>query len=218
MNIEQNKKKLIYGFGVNDLGYVVNKQIQKNGIRTWIYKCPFYEKWRDMIKRAYSLKFKDKFSTYSDVVICQEWSSASVFKSWMEGQIWVGLQLDKDILLKGNRIYSPETCAFVPSQLNSILNINLAKRSDNPIGVKKIKNGKFEGRLNDQGSKVYLGTYASPERAHQAWQWAKAEQIERAVVWYATQDCFRNDVADALTQRVWQLRLDHVEGKETTCL
>ena len=63
-----------------------------------------------------------------------------------------------------------------------------------------------------------MGVYTSKEVAHQAWQWEKANQIEVMVAWYAQEPYFRTDVADALTQRVWMLRLDHSLEIETKTL
>ena len=51
--------KLVYGVGVNDLGYRVHvrEELTKNGgkrIRKSVFKCKYYEVWRDMLKRCYS--------------------------------------------------------------------------------------------------------------------------------------------------------------------
>jgi hypothetical protein len=139
----------------------------------------------------------------------------------METQDWKGNHLDKDILVVGNKEYSPETCAFVPHYINTCLLLNNAIRADLPIGVRKASKYKELYRADTKGegkSKVYLGTFTSAMGAHKAWQWRKSCDIESWVSKYAKEDCFRTDVADALMQRVWQLRLDNANGVETKSL
>lgn len=88
------------------------------------------------------------------------------------GKFW---QLDKDLLVIGNREYSPETCCFVPHRINMILNTSKALRGQWPIGVRKFRNS-FTSNYKD----VYLGSFKTPEQAHQAWQVAVVENL-RAV-------------------------------------
>ena len=104
-----NKRKPIYGWGINDADYVVSYAV--NGKRK---SCQYYEKWVGMLRRAFSEKYKAKNPSYLCVTVCEEWKYFSNFKKWMETQYFDGLELDKDILKSGNSVYSPETCAFVP--------------------------------------------------------------------------------------------------------
>lgn len=76
----------------------------------------------------------------------------------------------------------------------------------------------YRAAISSEGRRVNLGVYPSKELAHKAWQWEKALQIELAIAWYATQPYFRTDVAEALTQRVWKLRLEHKQDLETKTL
>lgn len=211
------KVKLIYGVGINDLDYPISAVV--DGKRTM---CKFYQKYIGMLNRAYS----DKRSTSTGV--CDEWKYASNFKCWMEQQDWVGLQLDKDILIVGNKIYSPEACCFVPIRINNVLN-HRARNGACPIGVsRKEKTDRCVNPLkrqyvasitivdtNGDKKEISLGYHETPEEAHKKWQWAKAYEIEKAVSWYSTQDCFRTDVAEALMGRVWKLRLDSANSVET---
>ena len=118
--------KLVYGVGVNDADYVVsiNETVgyvdgKRKEKLVWI--CPFYRTWKGMLGRGYSEKLKLKYPSYKDVTVCEEWHLFSTFRAWMDQQDWEGLQLDKDLLVKGNKIYSPETCLFVSGQVNNFV-------------------------------------------------------------------------------------------------
>ena len=88
-----------------------------------------------MLERSYSEKFKEKHPTYKDVTCCEEWLTFSNFKSWMEQQDWEGKDLDKDLLVYQNKIYSPETCCFLSHKINTFLTTSAKIRGDQPIGV-----------------------------------------------------------------------------------
>lgn len=164
------KKKLIYGVGVNDANYVVNPN--KGGI------CKFYSKWRSMIQRAYSVKFHDKYPTYKDISVCKEWLVFSNFKSWMETQNFEGKALDKDLRVRGSRIYSPETCIFLDQRVNSFMATSKSNRGDYLIGVSWCKErSKFEAYCSDpkNNKKLNLGRFSSEIEAHKAWKKKKLE-------------------------------------------
>ena len=72
-----------------------------------------------MLQRCYSESHLVRQPTYKGCSVCEEWLTFSNFKSWMEQQDWEGKQLDKDLLVYKNKIYSPETCVFVSSVINS---------------------------------------------------------------------------------------------------
>ncbi len=78
-----------------------------------------YEVWADMIKRCYYHKRQIKSPTYIGCSVCVEWHNFQVFAKWMSEQDHDGKQLDKDIKVKGNKVYSPETCMFVTHAENT---------------------------------------------------------------------------------------------------
>ena len=61
--------------------------------------------------------------------------------------------LDKDILCKGNKIYSRDTCVFVPQRINSLFTKCDNARGDNPIGVEDLPSGNYRAYCNDGYSK-----------------------------------------------------------------
>jgi len=219
---------LVYGMGVNDVDYVTETRlttILPNGKRkskvVWI--CPYYTRWKNMLRRCYCTGESRYLPTYIEAKVCDTWLSLSNFKTWMETQNWQGLQLDKDILIRGNKTYSPDTCAFVPSYINKLLLVRENDRGPYPLGVSKESvpkdmmkplNKPFTSHLRS----LKLGRFATPEEAHRAWQLAKADSIEISVSQWREESSYRLDVAGSLLERVIQLRT-HAENRvETTFL
>lgn len=224
MNIR--KRNLVYGWGVNDADYnVVTKNSEGKQ-----KMCPIYSAWKDMLQRCNSEKFKGKKQNlkYLECFTNKSWKYFSGFRAWaLHSGFEEGLRLDKDILIKGNKEYGPNTCAFVPVSINNLLLLS-KQREDVPLGAtySKIRQGlvnelkkPYFARLSSYGTtQRFLGFFKTARDAHKCWQLAKAAYIEEMVVWYADQACFRTDIAEALTLRVWQLRLDHSLNKETVDL
>lgn len=164
-------KELVYGVGVNDADYVAEPTI--NGRRV---RCPAYSAWTGMLKRAYSEKYQEKRPTYKGVVVCDEWHSFMSFRHWwLESQV-DGWHMDKDVL-SDDRIYSPETCIFLPVWLNSFTIDSGAARGEWPIGVCFYRRrGKFKSRCRHPfGKNEFLGYFSTPDEAHAAWLARKLE-------------------------------------------
>lgn len=176
-------KKLVYGVGNNDadysvaitevIGYVDGKRKQK---RVW--GCPYYEVWANMLKRCYSAKLHERQPAYKGCSVSDEWITFSVFKNWMMDQEWEGLQLDKDLLIEGNKIYSPETCVFVTQAVNLFTTDRGAARGEWLIGVDWNKrDSKFRAQCRNPITKKNenLGCFTSELDAHEAWLKRKLE-------------------------------------------
>ena len=175
--------KLVWGVGVNDLGYRVHVQeeVTKNGgkrIRKTVFKCTYYAVWGSMLERCYSKKFLERYPSYAGTSVCSEWLSAKAFKKWMEQQDWSGKCLDKDIVVPGSRLYSPDTCAFVSQATNLFVIASDASRGDYPIGVDLYKRtGQYRASCNNPfiGKQEHLGYFSTPEEAHEGWRKRKHE-------------------------------------------
>ena len=97
----------------------------------------------------------------------------------MKGYGVKGWQLDKDILVKGNKLYSKDTCCFVPSEVNNLLIKRDNFRGEYPVGVHFDKYaGKFKAQLAINGKVKFLGRFNTPEEAFQAYKLAKEVQIK----------------------------------------
>ena len=176
-------RKLVFGVGVNDsdyavqrkesLGYVNGKQKQK-----LIWACPYYKTWSGMIRRCYSIKTQERYPTYIGCTVTDEWKTFSVFKNWMMTQDWQDKHLDKDLLVEGNKVYSPEMCVFVTQTVNKFTTGCEASRGEFLIGVNWItETGKFRSQCRNPFTKKreHLGLFTSEQEAHNAWLKRKLE-------------------------------------------
>lgn len=171
-----------YVFGIGMIGSKYPSRI--NSIKTREYKA-----WVAMLNRCTDEKLKEEEPTYQDVTCCKEWLlyenfyewlySQDNFDKWINGDRWA---LDKDILVKGNKIYSPETCCLVPKNVNNLFLKRESKRGNMPIGVHKNKkwNGYHASCRNPFTNRTeYLGSYSTPERAFQIYKDYKEKLIKQ---------------------------------------
>ena len=167
------KRSLVYGVGVND--WVGNISVGGKMIME-------YYLWQDMLRRCFSEMLKQKKPTYKDVTCSKEWLSMTSFiedVSQMKGFGLSGWELDKDILQKGNKLYSKDTCCFVPSEVNNLLIKRDNFRGEYPVGVCFDKYaGKFKAQLAINGKVKSLGRFTTAEEAFQAYKLAKEVQIK----------------------------------------
>ena len=118
--------KLHYGVGINDLSNKTSANGKHFG---------FYRTWKSMLQRCYSSRYHTRHPTYKECYVHDSWLSLSNFNVWYDANYIAGFELDKDILIPGNKMYGPETCAFVPGALNRILYVNTSKTGIMPPGI-----------------------------------------------------------------------------------
>ena len=200
-------KKLIYGVGMNNADYVVQKletigHVDGKQKQKLVWMCPYYLVWRNMLERCYSSRWQEKYPTYAGCTVSADWLMFSNFKNWMEKQNFEGNHLDKDILFEGNKIYSPDTCVFISPMVNTFVNDCRATRGKLLVGVSWHKGAsKFQSRCSNPFTKKneHLGYFVCEQQAHQAWAKRK---LELAHEWAAIQTDQR--VAKALIDRYYQ--------------
>ena len=173
----------LFGVGITGNKYPIS-YIDDNGKKK---ETKEYRAWRDMLRRCYDEKYK--YYTYKDVTVCKEWLLYDNFYEWLHSQEnfeqWAKLErsaLDKDIIHKGNKIYSSENCCLVPININSLFTKSNAVRGDLPIGVAlsgKDYNGYVAYYNNGNKEKIYLGYYYSIEEAFQVYKQYKEKVIRR---------------------------------------
>ena len=185
----QKKTKLVCGLGVNDADYPVTwivHEIQPDGsIKRKRERCPIYQDWKDMLIRCkVGGRYQTKHPTYAGTDFCTEWKYFSKFKAWCDTQtIRAGYCLDKDLKIRGNKIYSPDFCTYVPMSFNLFMGTVSAKRGDYPLGVCwNEATNKFLARVATNGmprktksAAKHLGYFTCPFEAHRAWQLGKIE-------------------------------------------
>ena len=129
-----------------------------------------------MIKRAYSPKHLAE--CYKAVTVCDEWMTFSNFKKWHDENSAFGDVLDKDLLVRGNKIYSPSKCLIVNRQVNCFILNNKASRNGSMIGVYWFKRySKWQAQVSNPFTKKseYLGYYDNEYEGHMAWKRRKHE-------------------------------------------
>jgi hypothetical protein len=169
----RKKNRKVFGIGVNNADYTLYRSEKIKGKWKKVWVCPYYVVWKDMLKRCYSMVFLKKYPTYRGCSVCDDWIYFMTFKAWMEKQDWEGKHLDKDILVEGNKVYSPETCRFVDSNINLFLGDCAASRGLWPLGVSWRKDiNKFQAHCRNPFTlkKEYLGHFTCPQAAHEAWR------------------------------------------------
>jgi len=188
------KRSLVYGVGIND--WVGNVKVGGKLIKE-------YDLWQSMLERCFSDKFKQECPTYEGVSCSKDWLSMTKFiedVSQMNGFGLIGWQLDKDILQKGNKLYSKDTCCFVPAEVNLLLIKSDKIRGEFPVGVNFDKaSGKFRAQLTISGKQKNLGYFPTPEEAFQAYKLAKEVQIKVVA----------NKWKHLLDERAYQALLDY---------
>ena len=161
------ERKPVYGVGIND---VEGANRNERG----------YEKWKCMLSRCYQPGFVEKNPTYNGCTVCDEWKYYSNFRRWFYASFRPKLkqELDKDILVKGNKLYSPDTCCLVPHRINCLLEKNDGNRGVLPIGVNKsFYEGKYTPTIHIGNVTRILGNFDTPEAAFKAYKDAKEAYI-----------------------------------------
>ena len=166
--------KTVYGKGYLGVG---EYQGSIEGVQTSQYK-----EWRGMLTRCYSNEYHKSYPTYINTQVCEEWLNFQNFAKWYEDNYYEvdnqTMHLDKDIITKGNKLYCPDKCVFVPHELNLLFTKNDSKRGQCLIGVYYDKSRhKFKSACRRYGKKVGLGSFDSEEEAFYAYKEFKEETI-----------------------------------------
>ena len=177
-------RKKVFGHGINDVDSVCDG----NGNKEQAYKA-----WTTMLSRCYSPSHLKRSPWYVGTVVCDEWLRYSVFRKWwVENQV-DGWDLDKDLIGGGKKIYSADTCIFVPRWINTFIRAKPAGKSL-PIGCSFHKaSGKYRADICIGGKVFAIGLFDSAEDANAAWA------IEKLI--YANQ---RREEMDAIDKMIFQ--------------
>ena len=174
----------VAGVGVNDLAI----QVVIDGMPTRVYTH-----WNSMLQRCYDARVQVRAPTYVGCTVHQRWHRLSEFKAWFDRNYVTGYQLDKDILIPGNKVYGPWTCAFVPGRINSLLVNCKATRIDLPLGV-TLEDRRYRASCMDHTSKHKRKSFDS---------------VDEAAAWYreTKSAVIRRVATDALARREISLRV-----------
>ena len=144
-------------------------------------KAKSYSTWHNMLHRAYCPKYQARQPTYIGCSVADEWLEYQNFAQWFEAHKYSNrdYELDKDLLLPSNKIYTPDRCVFVPRQLNSLLTDRGAARGQYSQGVCFIKlRNEFVARININGKQKLLGYYDNELDAYNVYKKAKEQYVK----------------------------------------
>lgn len=187
---ERDKKRpTIY----DDLGIIDDGYMQ--------YTTASHKKWIGIIHRCYNKSALKKRPTYQGCGLCEEWKTFSVFKKWFDENYVEGYELEKDILVKGNKIYGPDTCCFVPRRINILITNRKRFRGTLPVGVRFSKSKKkYIAEMERAGGKRFIGYFDTAEEAFHAYKNAKEAYIKEVADEYFSKGLITKRVRDALYQ------------------
>lgn len=118
----------VYGVGFSGKGVYSSRRHNK-----------IYKKWQSMLQRCFDREFQKQHDTYLDCTVCEDWFNFQNFAEWAYSQPNYSdnykLHLDKDLLKKGNRLYSPENCCFIPHEINTLIVTTSKVGTELPVGV-----------------------------------------------------------------------------------
>lgn len=169
--IKNNNNPIIYNKGY--VGYGCYKT-RING------KQPLsYVTWKNLLNRCYRPNRQIKQKSYLDCIVHPDWHNFQVFSKWFEENYVDGFEIDKDILFKGNKVYGPETCCFVPQELNILFTNRKSKRGKYAIGVTFYKKmNKYMSYVSIDGVLKHLGYFFSEIDAFNAYKETKEQNIK----------------------------------------
>jgi hypothetical protein len=196
--------KLVYGVGINDASYVVARR--ENGKQVM---CPVYCMWKSMLHRCYGAKTLDYNKAYIGCSVDPEWIRFSGFEKWLLQQPdnWrtEDYELDKDLLVEGNRVYGPNTCLLVPKVVNNFF----YQKFTEDIGVRYFPNRKKpwraacgSGKRNDK----WIAYFATKQEARDAYL---KEKIERG-------NSIAQTLQDPIVKNAFIARLKLFESRMTS--
>ena len=167
-------------FGVGYLGEGKYKA-KENGKNTDEYKI-----YHDMLRRCYDPKYQEKYPTYKGCKVEEYLLNFQHMGEWIDDNYYEipgeKMCLDKDILCKGNKVYSRDTCIFVPERINSLFTKRDKSRGNSPIGTTPTSSGNYMVQCNNgYGKPNYLGSYSTKKEAFEIYKNYKEKVIKEVI-------------------------------------
>lgn len=175
--VKDHLSPTVYGVGVVGVGLICDKGVCKKE----------YKQWANMLRRCYDEAYHTTRPTYEGCSVSENFKYYPYFKDWCSYQVGFGnddvkkrgFVLDKDILVKGNKVYSEDTCCFVPYEINNILVNCGSNRGELPVGVSfEPTTGKCKAYVTRGGVFTYLGLFDNQEEAFYAHKNAKETYVK----------------------------------------
>lgn len=180
--IKSHYRVSVYGMGIMGLEGIMDKDTKK------VSKA--FKSWSHMLERCYTDRIHKLRPTYIGCEVCEEWLYYTNFKKWYDNNYYKVenecMHLDKDILHKGNKTYSPDNCIFVPQFINDLFTKRQNDRGEYPIGVSLRSNSnKYSCRCNrNRGKSNYVESFNTPEEAFYRYKYIKEQYIKEVAEQY----------------------------------
>lgn len=192
-------KKLVAGVGIREAG---KWKVQESaGVHTWYYKL-----WLNMLHRCYSESVQKNNPTYIGCTVSDEFKNFQFFAEWVNSQPrteGINYHLDKDILVKGNKEYSPTNCRLVPMRINQVFTKANSIRGEYPVGVWLDKRrGTFQCNFYVDGKKRSMPSSRTPEEAFYKYKKVKENEIKRLA------DLYKNDILPEVYQALYNYEVE----------
>jgi hypothetical protein len=187
-NIKSGEVKNIMRPSVHGVGY-----LGVGPYKTWDgKKCTkAYAVWVDMLDRVYTPENDLIAMWYKETSVHTDWLCFQNFAEWYYkqinrfGEVSFKWHIDKDLTVPGNRLYSAETCAVIPSAVNILMTDHASGRGLYPLGVSSQNKGRsFQAVMTAYGKYQYIGTYKTILEAQLAYWSAKFEVIRNTAIQY----------------------------------
>lgn len=170
-----------------------------------------YKTWLNMLRRCYDLEYKkEHVKSYDGCIVSEKWHSYENFKKWFDKNYYEiedeMMQLDKDILVKGNNVYGENTCIYVPNKINYLFTYEKLGNNGLPYGVSKtLKNevNAYRVRLHIDNKETYVGNRNTLEGAFQLYKKAKEDNIKRVA------DTYKDKIPKILYDRLMEYEVNY---------
>jgi len=191
-----HNRRPIYGIGINDIE------------ETYLKQPRFCCIWRHMLQRCYSSVLQSKRPSYIGCSVVEEWHKLSNFRVWYDENNVDDWHLDKDLLFPKNKIYSPDTCVFIPTNINSLFTFTTKNRGELPLGVFYHKRDQhYRSQCCDGNKKRITSHFDTAEEAHFWYLENKIKVIDK----YLNED-YNDKIKQGLTN--WKVLLqEHLNNK-----
>lgn len=139
-----------------------------------------YQTWSGILGRCYAPSTQRARSAYAGCTVHDDWHCYQDFAEWMSAHPFSlpGYDIDKDILIPGNKMYSKETCLFVPQEINNLFINSGPSASGLPRGVVRHSGGRFRAQISESRKKVHIGIFSTPEESFLAYKKAKEAHVK----------------------------------------
>ena len=162
-----------------------------------------YDAWTKMFLRSYKEQWHQIEPTYKECDVDERWWNFQVFAEWFYNNYHeipnMSIQVDKDWIIPGNKIYSPEACELVPAIINTCIlthDKKIQANKDIPIGIQVTASGKYKPRVCRYGKRIECGTYETVEEAMSVYLNKKVQYIKELADKY--KDYISNRLYDAM--------------------